>query len=211
MSGPGDFEISRRDLLKAGTASAAVTAVPMVARSQTAAVDTPVIADVTLNVNGKPRALKLDTRTTLLDALRENLSLTGTKKGCDHGQCGACTVILDGRRINSCLTLAVMHDGAKITTIEGLGTPAKLHPMQAAFVKHDGFQCGYCTPGQICSAVAVLGEIKAGIPSHVTGNLTERPMLSGAELRERMSGNICRCGAYSNIVDAIGEVAGVAA
>jgi xanthine dehydrogenase YagT iron-sulfur-binding subunit len=207
MSDPGDFEISRRDLLKVGTASAAATAVPMVARSQADPADTPVISPVTLNVNGKPRALKLDTRTSLLDALREHLHLTGTKKGCDHGQCGACTVIVDGRRINSCLTLAVMHDGDEITTIEGLGNPAKLHPMQAAFVKHDGFQCGYCTPGQICSAVAVLGEIKAGIPSHVTASLTERPVFSAAELRERMSGNICRCGAYSNIVDAIVEVA----
>jgi xanthine dehydrogenase YagT iron-sulfur-binding subunit len=207
MSDPGDFEISRRDLLKVGTASAAATAVPLVARSQAGAADAPVLSAVTLNVNGKPRALKLDTRTSLLDALREHLQLTGTKKGCDHGQCGACTVIVDGRRINSCLTLAVMHEGDEITTIEGLGNPAKLHPMQAAFVKHDGFQCGYCTPGQICSAIAVLGEIKAGIPSHVTANLTERPVFSTAELRERMSGNICRCGAYSNIVDAIFEVA----
>jgi xanthine dehydrogenase YagT iron-sulfur-binding subunit len=205
---PGsDFEMTRRDLLKAGTASAAASAVPLVARAQSEASDAPVLADVTLKVNGKPRALKLDTRTTLLDALREHLNLTGTKKGCDHGQCGACTVIVDGRRINSCLSLALMHEGDEITTIEGLGTPANLHPMQAAFIKHDGFQCGYCTPGQICSAVAVLGEIKAGIPSHVTSNLVERPILSGAELRERMSGNICRCGAYSNIVDAIVEVA----
>jgi xanthine dehydrogenase YagT iron-sulfur-binding subunit len=205
---PGsDFEFSRRDLLKAGTATAAASAVPLVARAQSDSADTPVVQAVTLNVNGQPRPLKLDTRTTLLDALREHLQLTGTKKGCDHGQCGACTVIVDGRRINSCLTLAVMHDGAKVTTIEGLGTPAKLHPMQAAFVKHDGFQCGYCTPGQICSAVGMLGEIKAGIPSHVTANLNEQPVLSGAELRERMSGNICRCGAYSNIVDAITEVA----
>jgi xanthine dehydrogenase YagT iron-sulfur-binding subunit len=211
MAGYGDFELSRRALLKVGTASAAATAVPLMARAQTASPDAPVMATVTLNVNGKPKPLKLDTRTTLLDALREHLQLTGTKKGCDHGQCGACTVIVDGRRINSCLTLAVMHDGGQITTIEGLGTPAKLHPMQAAFVKHDGYQCGYCTPGQICSAVAVLGEIKAGIPSHVTANLTERPLLSGAELRERMSGNICRCGAYSNIVDAIAEVAGAKA
>jgi xanthine dehydrogenase YagT iron-sulfur-binding subunit len=207
MAGPRDFELSRRDLLKVGTASAAATAVPMVARGQAGAAEAPVLAAVTINVNGKPRPLKLDTRTTLLDALREHLQLTGTKKGCDHGQCGACTVILNGRRINSCLTLAVMHDGDRVTTIEGLGTPAKLHPMQAAFVKHDGYQCGYCTPGQICSAVAMLGEIKAGIPSHVTSSLTERPILSGAELRERMSGNICRCGAYSNIVDAIVEVA----
>ena len=154
------------------------------------------------------RELELDTRTTLLDALREHLHLTGTKKGCDHGQCGACTVIVDGRRINSCLTLAVMHEGDSITTIEGLGTPENLHPMQAAFVKHDGYQCGYCTPGQICSAVAVLDEIKAGIPSHVSADLTAQPQATAAELRERMSGNICRCGAYSNIVDAITEVAG---
>jgi xanthine dehydrogenase YagT iron-sulfur-binding subunit len=144
----------------------------------------------------------------LLDALREHLHLTGTKKGCDHGQCGACTVIVDGRRINSCLTLAMMHEGGSITTIEGLGTPKRLHPMQAAFVKHDGYQCGYCTPGQICSAVAVLGEIKAGIPSHVSAELTAAPQLTAMELRERMSGNICRCGAYSNIVEAITEVAG---
>jgi xanthine dehydrogenase YagT iron-sulfur-binding subunit len=147
----------------------------------------------------------------LLDALRENLHLTGTKKGCDQGQCGACTVIVDGRRINSCLTLAVMHEGAKITTIEGLGNRDKLHPMQAAFIKHDGYQCGYCTPGQICSAVSVLNEIKQGIPSHVSADLNAAPLLSAAELRERMSGNICRCGAYSNIIDAITEVAGRAA
>jgi xanthine dehydrogenase YagT iron-sulfur-binding subunit len=163
---------------------------------------------VSFVVNGKSHALELDTRTTLLDALREHLHLTGTKKGCDHGQCGACTVIVDGRRINSCLTLAVMHEGDDITTIEGLGTPEHLHPMQAAFVTHDGYQCGYCTPGQICSAVAVIDEIKAGIPSHVSADLTARPQLTGPELRERMSGNICRCGAYSNIVDAIVEVAG---
>ena len=128
-----------------------------------------------MTINGMARELELDTRTTLLDALREHLQLPGTKKGCDHGQCGACTVIVDGRRINSCLTLAVMHEGDSITTIEGLGTPEKLHPMQAAFVKHDGYQCGYCTPGQICSAVAVLDEIKAGIPSHVSADLTAQP------------------------------------
>ena len=168
----------------------------------------PTLSKVSLTVNGEARALELDTRTTLLDALREHLHLTGTKKGCDHGQCGACTVIVDGRRINSCLTLAVMHEGDSITTIEGLGTPDHLHPLQAAFVKHDGYQCGYCTPGQICSAVAVLDEIEAGIPSHVSADLTARPQLTPAELRERMSGNICRCGAYSNIVDAITEVAG---
>ncbi|GLS93621.1 aldehyde dehydrogenase iron-sulfur subunit [Piscinibacter gummiphilus] len=165
---------------------------------------------VSFTVNGTAQTLELDTRTTLLDALREHLHLTGTKKGCDHGQCGACTVIADGRRINACLSLAVMHEGSKVTTIEGLGAPGKLHPMQAAFVKHDGYQCGYCTPGQICSAVAVLDEVKAGIPSHVSADLNVRPLLSAEELRERMSGNICRCGAYSNIVDAITEVAGSA-
>ncbi|MGB6536606.1 MAG: aldehyde dehydrogenase iron-sulfur subunit PaoA [Xanthobacteraceae bacterium] len=166
------------------------------------------MAKVSFNANGQPCALELDTRTTLLDALREHLHLTGTKKGCDHGQCGACTVMIGRRRINSCLTLAVMHDGDSITTIEGLGTPENLHPMQAAFVKHDGYQCGYCTPGQICSAVAVLEEIEAGIPSHVSADLTAHPQLTAAELRERMSGNVCRCGAYSNIVEAITEVAG---
>ncbi|MCR5878370.1 aldehyde dehydrogenase iron-sulfur subunit PaoA [Phenylobacterium sp. J367] len=165
-------------------------------------------ARVSFEVNGQRRDLELDTRTSLLDALREHLKLTGTKKGCDHGQCGACTVIVDGRRINSCLTLAVMHEGAKVTTIEGLGTPEAMHPMQAAFVKHDGYQCGYCTPGQVCSAVAVLEEIRAGVPSHVTPDLGDRPKVTAEELRERMSGNICRCGAYSNIVDAMTEVAG---
>ena len=163
---------------------------------------------VSFEVNGETHRLELDTRTTLLDALREHLHLTGTKKGCDHGQCGACTVIVDGRRINSCLTLAVMHQGDAITTIEGLGTPDALHPLQAAFVEHDGYQCGYCTPGQICSAVAVLAEVKAGIPSHVTADLNAPVRLTNAELRERMSGNICRCGAYSNIAEAISEVAG---
>ena len=159
----------------------------------------------TLKVNGKDVRLTLDPRTTLLDALREHLHMTGTKKGCDHGQCGACTVIVEGRRINSCLTLALMHDGDEITTIEGLGTVDKLHPMQKAFVTHDGYQCGYCTPGQICSAVAVLEEIEAGIPSHVTDDL-DKVSFSDAEVRERMSGNICRCAAYSNIIAAIREV-----
>jgi xanthine dehydrogenase YagT iron-sulfur-binding subunit len=168
----------------------------------------PAAATVSFDINGASRTLELDTRTTLLDALREHLNLTGTKKGCDHGQCGACTVLVNGQRINSCLTLAVMHQGDHITTIEGLGTPEQLHPMQAAFVAHDGYQCGYCTPGQICSAVAVIGEIKAGIPSHVSADLNAAPRLTKAELRERMSGNICRCGAYSNIVEAIVEIAG---
>ena len=202
-----DHEISRRDILKLGAATAAGTAVPFVANAA-GDQDASTTTNVSLNVNGKSHALKLDTRTTLLDALREHLQLTGTKKGCDHGQCGACTVLINGRRINSCLTLAVMHPGDRITTIEGLGTPEKMHAMQAAFLKHDGFQCGYCTPGQICSAVAVLEEIKAGVPSHVTGTLTTPPPLTAAEIRERMSGNICRCGAYSNILDAISEVAG---
>ena len=169
------------------------------------------MSKVSFTINGKLSDLAGDTRTTLLDALREQLHLTGSKKGCDHGQCGACTVIVEGRRINSCLTLAVMHEGANITTIEGLGTPDDLHPMQAAFIKHDGYQCGYCTPGQICSAVAVLDEIKSGIPSHASSDLIARPQATAVELRERMSGNICRCGAYSNIVDAITEVAGRAA
>ncbi|WP_248313524.1 aldehyde dehydrogenase iron-sulfur subunit PaoA [Bosea sp. F3-2] len=169
--------------------------------------DQPSMSDVSMVVNGETRKLRLDVRTTLLDALREHLHLTGTKKGCDHGQCGACTVIVAGRRINSCLTLAVMHESDSVTTIEGLGTPENLHPMQAAFVKHDGYQCGYCTPGQICSAVAVLDEIKAGIPSHVSADLMARPELTAMELRERMSGNICRCAAYPNIIDAISEVA----
>jgi xanthine dehydrogenase YagT iron-sulfur-binding subunit len=161
---------------------------------------------VELTVNGREAHLQIDPRTTLLDTLREHLHLTGTKKGCDHGQCGACTVIVEGRRINSCLTLVAMHDGEKVTTIEGLGTPDALHPMQRAFVTHDGYQCGYCTPGQICSAVAVLEEIEAGIPSHATVDL-DNITLSDVELRERMSGNICRCAAYPNIIAAINDVA----
>ena len=206
-----DLELTRREFIVAGTAAVAVTALPSMSKAQTAAVAGAAPAALTkiaFTVNGAPRELELDTRTTLLDALREHLHLTGTKKGCDHGQCGACTVHVGERRINACLTLAVMHQGASITTIEGLGTPEKLHPMQAAFVKCDGYQCGYCTPGQICSAVAMLRELKAGIPSHVTGSLTARPQLTSAEIRERMSGNLCRCGAYSNIVEAITEVAG---
>lgn len=208
MPNPGDIEVNRRDLMVAAGACAALPAMGANARSQPAPVGTPVLADVSFTVNGQQRALAIDTRTTLLDALREHLHLTGTKKGCDHGQCGACTVIVDGQRINSCLTLAIMHQSASVTTIEGLGTADNLHPMQAAFVKHDGFQCGYCTPGQICSGVAMLDEIKAGIPSHVTADLTTAAAVSEAEIRERMSGNICRCGAYSNIVEAMTEVAG---
>jgi xanthine dehydrogenase YagT iron-sulfur-binding subunit len=206
-----ELKLTRRDVLKAGATSATAAVVPSLVAAKPPTVATaapPVLTRVALTINGQRHQLEVDTRTSLLDVLRENLHLTGTKKGCDHGQCGACTIMLDGARINSCLTLAVMHEGATITTIEGLGTPDKLHPMQAAFIKHDGYQCGYCTPGQICSAVAVLEEIKQGIPSHVSGSLTTRPLLSADEIRERMSGNICRCGAYSNILDAIIEVAG---
>ena len=168
----------------------------------------PSLHTVALRINGQAHTLEVESWVSLLDLLRERLQLTGTKKGCDHGQCGACTVILDGQRINACLTLAVMHDGARVTTIEGLGTPDKLHPMQAAFIAHDGFQCGYCTPGQICSAVAALAEIRQGIPSHVSADLNAPPSVTPEELRERMSGNLCRCGAYSNIIEAITEVAG---
>ncbi|MFZ6733310.1 aldehyde dehydrogenase iron-sulfur subunit PaoA [Undibacterium sp. Ji42W] len=207
-----DIKISRRDLLITGALSVTAASVPAMAAVQdTVPVSRnlpPVTSTINFHVNGKSQSLNLDLRTTLLDALREHLHLTGTKKGCDHGQCGACTVIVDGRRINSCLTLAVMHEGAQVTTIEGLGNKDNLHPMQAAFIKHDGYQCGYCTPGQICSAVAVLEEIRQGQPSHVTAGLTARTAITPEEIRERMSGNICRCGAYSNIVDAIAEVAG---
>jgi xanthine dehydrogenase YagT iron-sulfur-binding subunit len=210
MDSPETPLISRRDALIVGAAAAAAVSstAPVAAAPAAASAAALPPMKLSLSVNGQARTLELDARTTLLDALREHLHLTGTKKGCDHGQCGACTVMVDGRRINSCLTLAVMHEGAQVTTIEGLGTPQRMHPMQAAFVKHDGYQCGYCTPGQICSAVAVLDEIKRGVPSHVSADLTARPLLSAEELRERMSGNICRCGAYSNIVDAITEVAG---
>ena len=208
-------KISRRDLMVATAATASAwTLLPSESDAATArnakedlANEVPT-ADVVLDVNGQEHALRLDTRTTLLDALREQLHLTGTKKGCDHGQCGACTVLVDGRRINACLSLAVMHPGERITTIEGLGTPDHLHPLQAAFVKHDGFQCGYCTPGQICSAVGMLHELHRGVPSHVSADIIAKPLLSVDELRERMSGNVCRCGAYSNIVEAITEAAG---
>ena len=210
-----EIKLSRRDVLIAGAVSASAVAMPganaQTAANSSAANPEPVKVGVSFNVNGKDVTLELDTRTTLLDALREHLHLTGSKKGCDQGQCGACTIIMDGRRINSCLSLAIMHDGAKITTIEGLGTPDKLHPMQAAFVKHDGYQCGYCTPGQICASVSVIEEIRAGMPSHVTADLNAKPQMTVEEIRERMSGNICRCGAYSNIIDAIKEVGGVKA
>jgi xanthine dehydrogenase YagT iron-sulfur-binding subunit len=205
-----DIELSRRSFVKAaGVLSAAVaTGVPHLAaaqETQAAAVTTPKTMDLTLKVNGTSHTLSLDTRTSLLDALREHLLLTGSKKGCDHGQCGACTVLLNGRRVNSCLTLAVTANGAEITTIEGLAQGDTLHPVQAAFLEHDGFQCGYCTPGQICSAVALIKEHKHNTLSTVsfeTGNTTN-PELTDNEIRERMSGNICRCGAYPNIVAAV--------
>lgn len=210
-----EFDPHRRKFIRNTAASSGAIAIAKIGSeaeaksviqpSQTAE---PSNVNVLLRVNGAEHQLLVDSRTTLLDALRERLHLTGTKKGCDQGQCGACTVIVDGRRIASCLTLAVMQEGHDITTIEGLGTPNNLHPMQAAFIKHDGYQCGFCTPGQICSAVAMLDEVKAGIPSHVTANLTRPIKISSDEFRERMSGNLCRCGAYSNIQEAIAEVAG---
>jgi xanthine dehydrogenase YagT iron-sulfur-binding subunit len=164
-------------------------------------------AEITLRVNGDEHRLSLDTRTTVLDVLREELALTGAKKGCDHGQCGACTVLLDGRRANACLVLAVTQDGVEVTTIEGLADGEDLHPLQAAFIEHDAFQCGYCTPGQICSAVGMLDEARQGWPSGVTPDLASGPALDDDEIRERMSGNLCRCGAYANIVPAIADVA----
>jgi xanthine dehydrogenase YagT iron-sulfur-binding subunit len=209
-----DFNPRRRQLLQAGAAAGAAAAAPLVPPDAQAATGqaprSPALGlvNVRLRVNGTEHTVMLDPRTTLLDAVRERLRLTGAKKGCDQGQCGACTMIVDGRRIASCLTLAVMQEGREVTTIEGLGTPKNLHPMQAAFVKHDGYQCGFCTSGQICAAVAMLEEVRAGAPSHVTVDITKRPEMSNAEFRERMSGNICRCGAYSNIQEAIAEVAG---
>ena len=161
-----------------------------------------------LTINGTPQRLELDPRTTLLDALRHDLGLTGSKKGCDHGQCGACTVMVNGRRINACLTLACMHDGDEVTTIEGIGQPDNLSPLQQAFVSEDGFQCGYCTPGQICSATAMLEEVRNGWPSHVTDDLDGGADLTTEEISERMSGNLCRCSAYPNIVEAIRKAAG---
>jgi xanthine dehydrogenase YagT iron-sulfur-binding subunit len=203
-------ELSRRSFVQAAgiLTAAAAAGIPHLATAedlQAAAATTPHTMPLTLKVNGTPHSLTLDTRTSLLDALREHLQLTGSKKGCDHGQCGACTVLVDGRRVNSCLTLAVTANGAEITTIEGLAHGDTLHPVQAAFLEHDGFQCGYCTPGQICSAVALLKEHKHNTLSTVsfeTGNTTN-PELTDNEIRERMSGNICRCGAYPNIVAAV--------
>ena len=198
---------TRRGFLKTTGAAILVLASPQAmdeAAAQTASLN---IERVNLTINGRPYAIDLDPRTTLLDALREHLALTGSKKGCDQGQCGACTIIVNGQRINSCLALAVMHDGDEITTIEGLAEEGVLHPMQASFVRHDGLQCGYCTPGQICSSVALISEHRDGWPSHVTADVATAPALTNAEIAERMSGNICRCSAYPNIVAAIREVA----
>jgi xanthine dehydrogenase YagT iron-sulfur-binding subunit len=205
---PDDYErlqraeeaVSRREFVGAALVGGALMSVTSVeAQTQSAP------ATYKLNINGQDHELKLDTRTTLLDLLREQIHLTGTKKGCDHGQCGACTVLVNERRVNSCLTLAVACEGERVTTIEGLGDPEHLHTMQAAFLEHDGFQCGYCTSGQICSAVAVLEEARAGAASAVTADVRKLgPVeLTDAEVRERMSGNICRCGAYPNIVAAV--------
>jgi len=203
------LEITRRQFHQAiGTGMAATWMTFAEISSPLAASMADKAVSVKFTVNGQRRELRIDPRTTLLDALREHLALTGTKKGCDHGQCGACTSIVDGRRINTCLSLAVMHEGNDIVTIEGLATAQGLHPMQAAFIEHDGFQCGYCTPGQILSAVCVLDELSAGFPSAVTADLNAAPEGSAAEVRERMSGNICRCAAYPNIIAAILDVKG---
>jgi xanthine dehydrogenase YagT iron-sulfur-binding subunit len=217
MDGLNDLNlaVTRRTVLETGSAVAVLGVVgPSAALAQPGhppplAPDATVPpATVTLHINGQDHRVTIDLRTTLLDTLREHVGLTGSKKGCDHGQCGACTILLNGRRINSCLTLAVMHEGDEITTIEGLGQPDNLHPLQAAFMHRDGYQCGYCTPGQICSATGMLAEFKAGAPSVVTADLAGSPELTDAEIRERMSGNICRCSAYPNIVAAIRDVAG---
>jgi xanthine dehydrogenase YagT iron-sulfur-binding subunit len=212
---PGETETpsrpSRRRFLQSAAAAATVGAAPHLrAQTQTPAAPPaqarPAVPPrpVTLTVNGRTYSLQLEPRVTLLDALREYAGLMGTKKGCDRGQCGACTVIADGRRINSCLTLAVMHEGENITTVEGLASNGVLSPMQRAFIEHDAFQCGYCTPGQLCSATALLDEFRQGTASTVSADVRQRPaQLSDDEIRERMSGNICRCGAYANIVAAV--------
>ncbi|HWV07975.1 2Fe-2S iron-sulfur cluster-binding protein [Pseudomonas sp. GD03944] len=205
---------SRRAVLQAGATLSLLWASGGKALGQTVESATAPTASlvpsraVALRINASERVLQLDPRTTLLDALRHQLGMTGSKKGCDHGQCGACTVLVNGRRVNACLSLAVMHEGDDITTIEGLANGDTLHPMQAAFISRDGFQCGYCTPGQICSAVGMLQEVRSGWPSHVSANVAAAEvMLSDEEIRERMSGNLCRCAAYPNIVAAIRDAA----
>jgi xanthine dehydrogenase YagT iron-sulfur-binding subunit len=205
--------ITRRGILGSSAALGALQGSGAVAQVPSSPVHgaAPMTVDVGLTVNGAQHSVTIDSRTTLLDLLREHLGLTGTKKGCDHGQCGACTVLIDGVRKNSCLNLAAACSDREVVTIEGLGTEQDLHAVQAAFVKHDGFQCGFCTPGQICSAVGMLEELKRGLPSAVTPQLTMAAMeLAEPEVRERMSGNICRCAAYPNIVAAILEAAGKA-
>jgi xanthine dehydrogenase YagT iron-sulfur-binding subunit len=201
QSNPMPDAVTRREFVGAVVVGGAIAALPS-AEAQTADASAPVRS--TLTINGQRRELTFDARVTLLDLLRERLLLTGTKKGCDHGQCGACTVLVNGRRVNSCLTLAATCEGDEITTIEGLARGEQLHPVQAAFLEQDGLQCGYCTPGQICSAVALLSEARAGTPSAVTpAGPVDRIELNDDEIRERMSGNLCRCGAYPNIVAAV--------
>lgn len=206
------LRLSRRGFLQTTAVAAAVAHVPAAAAASSKPPPLPPPAAppqaFTLDINGKPHQLTLEPRVSLLDALRESMGLTGTKKGCDRGQCGACTVLVNGRRINSCLTLAIMHEGDKITTIEGIASNGQLAPIQAAFIEHDAFQCGYCTPGQICSAIACIDEMRAGTASAASPDMRIRPVaLDSAEIRERMSGNLCRCGAYPNIVTAIAAVA----
>jgi xanthine dehydrogenase YagT iron-sulfur-binding subunit len=209
---PHDHELTRRQFLAASSAVSAGLAIgisPAAAQRNSSSAQANMVP-LTITINKQQRTLTIDTRTSLLDLLREHLDLTGSKKGCDHGQCGACTVLMDGRRVNSCLTLAVAAQGAEITTIEGLGTPDNLSPAQSAFLSHDGFQCGYCTPGQICSATALAEEAQRdelSLVSFETGH-TQHPELTDDEIRERMSGNICRCGAYPNIVAAVRQFTG---
>ena len=198
--------LSRRGFLQTAVAAAAVVHLPQAGAAPETASAAPAIPPrpVKLDINGKTYALTLEPRVSLLDALREYAGMTGTKKGCDRGQCGACTVLVNGRRVNACLTLAVMHEGDKITTIEGIAQGEQLAPIQAAFIEHDAFQCGYCTPGQICSAVACIAEMKAGTASAASADVRQQVvMFSDDEIRERMSGNLCRCGAYNNIVAAV--------
>ena len=206
-----ELELTRREFLTASTVVSAGLAIGISPAAAELINDSfAITVPITLSINKQTRTLTIDTRTTLLDLLREHLDLTGSKKGCDHGQCGACTVLIDGRRVNSCLTLALAAQGAEITTIEGLGTPDNLSPAQAAFLAHDGFQCGYCTPGQICSATALATEAQHGelsVVSFESGH-TQKPELTDDEIRERMSGNICRCGAYPNIVAAVRTLSG---